>query len=182
MMDKSIMDMAERLLQRKPTQDEMDRLSAAPTIEDAQQICNEILTREDRLTTADVDADYERARRMMLVLPKDDINLIIDAMEGRRVDAFVKGFLSGGFEIRPVSSMPVFIQDMVAAGVDVELIKEAFSRAITGHPPDSYRSQASLKMAFLQDMLESENVGMIEIEEAFEQAKGEYRKTVEDDE
>lgn len=47
--------------------------------------------------------------------------------------------------------------------------------------PDTYRSQASLKMAFLQDMLESENVGMIEIEEAFEQAKEEYRKTIEED-
>ena len=50
------------------------------------------------------------------------------------------------------------------------------------HSPSTYRSQGSLKMAFLQDMLESENVGMIEIGEAFEQAKEEYRKTVEDDE
>ena len=46
---------------------------------------------------------------------------------------------------------------------------------------DTYRSQASLKMAFLQDMLESENVGLIEIEAAFEQAKEEYRKIIEED-
>jgi DNA integrity scanning protein DisA with diadenylate cyclase activity len=181
MADESIWDMAERLLRREITQGEMDRLSAAPTIADAQQMCNDILTREDRLTTANFGDDYERARRMMIILPTDDLNLIIDVIEGRRVEAFVKGFLSGGFEIRPVSSMPVFIQDMVAAGVDIELIKETFSRAITGHQPDTYRSQASLKMAFLQDMLESENVGLIEIEAAFEQAKEEYRKTVEED-
>lgn len=155
----TIMDMAERLLQREITQEELDRLSAAPTIADAQQICNDILTRESRLSDADFSDDYERARRMMIMLPTDDINLIIDVIEGRRVEAFTKGFLSGGFEIRPVG--------------------RATEQT---HPPDTYRSQGSLKMAFLQDMLESENVGMIEIEEAFEQGKEEYRKTVEDDE
>jgi hypothetical protein len=159
MADESIWDMAERLLRREITQGEMDRLSAAPTIADAQQICNDILTREERLSNADFPEDYERARRMMLILPKDDINLIIDVIEGRRVEAFVKGFLSGGFEIRPVG--------------------RATEQT---HQPDTYRSQGSLKMAFLQDMLESENVGIIEIGAAFEQAKEEYRKTVEDDE
>jgi len=158
MTTESICGLAEKALQRELTQDEMDRLSAAPTIEDANLICNEILTREDRLSNADFADDYERAKRMMLILPTDDINLIIDVIEGGRGAAFVKGFLSGGFEIRPVS--------------------RATEQT---HPPDSYRSQGSLKMAFLQDMLESENVGMIEIGEAFEQAKEEYRKTVEED-
>ena len=158
MKDRSIMDMAERLLQREITQEELDRLSAAPTIADVQQICNDILTRESRLSESDYDADYERARRMMRTLSTADINLIIDVLEGRRVDAFMKGFLSGGFEIRPVS--------------------RATEQT---HPPDSYRSQGSLKMAFLQDMLESENVSLIEIEVAFAEARTEYRKTVEDD-
>jgi hypothetical protein len=158
MKDRSIMAMAERLLQREITQAEMDRLSAAPTIMDAQRICDDILTRESRLSTADDSDDYERARRMMLTLPKDDINLIIDVIEGRRVEAFVKGFLSGGYEIRPVG------------GATEQT-----------YPPDTYRSQGSLKMAFLQDMLDAEYVGMIEIETAFEQAKEEYRKVTEED-
>ncbi len=159
MKDRSIMDMAERLLQREITQEELDRLSAAPTIADVQQICNDILTRESRLSESDYDADYERARRMMLILSTADLNLIIDVLEGRRVEAFVQGFLSGGFEIRPVG--------------------RATEQT---HPPDTYRSQGSLKMTFLQEMLDAEYVGMIEIEDAFEQAKEEYRKTVEDDE
>ena len=108
---------------------------------------------------------YERARELMIELPSDDINLIIDALEGRNTDAFVRGFESGGYEIHPVSS-----------GWTVT------GRWTATYPPDTYRNQASLKMAFLQDMLESGNVGMIEIEEAFEQAKEEYRKTIEDDE
>ena len=125
---------------------------------------------------------YERAREIMIKLTTDDINLIIDALEGRNTDAFVRGFRTGGYDIRPISAMPVFIEDMGLVGVDMELIKTEFSRAIVNHPPDTYRSQVSLKMAFLQDMLESENVGMIEIAEAFEQAKEAYRKTIEDDE
>jgi len=101
------------------------------------------------------DINYERARELMIKLPTSDIKLITDALEGRNTDAFVRGFLSGGYEIHPT---------------------------VVRSTPDTYKSQMSLKIAFLQDMLESDNMGMIEIEEAFEQAKEEYRKTIEDDE
>lgn len=46
---------------------------------------------------------------------------------------------------------------------------------------NSYHNQVLMKAAFLRDMLESENVGMIEIEEAFEQAKEEYLKVIGDE-
>ena len=101
------------------------------------------------------DINYHRARELMIKLSTDDIKLITDALEGRNTDAFVRGFLSGGYEIHPT---------------------------VVHSTPDTYKSQMSLKIAFLQDMLESDNMGMIEIEEAFEQAKEEYRKTIEDDE
>jgi len=48
-------------------------------------------------------------------------------------------------------------------------------------PPDTYKSQASLKMAFLQDMLESENVTETEIRGAFESALTDYLKVMEVD-
>jgi len=105
--------------------------------------------------TMEHDTVYQRARELMIKLPTDDIKLITDALEGRNTDEFVRGFLSGGYEIHP---------------------------AVVHRTPDTYKSQMSLKIAFLQDMLESENMGMIEIEEAFEKAKEVYRKTIEDDE
>ncbi|NIA09347.1 MAG: hypothetical protein GWP10_06375 [Nitrospiraceae bacterium] len=46
-------------------------------------------------------------------------------------------------------------------------------------PPDTYKSQHILKMAFLQDMLESENVTETEIRGAFEGALTDYLKVVE---
>jgi len=48
--------------------------------------------------------------------------------------------------------------------------------------PDSYKNKADLTMAFLQGMLEAQDVDTPLIEEAFNEALAKYRETTEEDE